>query len=147
MIGALGEELAANQLQQNRAEFRMQVEGASRDLAPIVRDDVHRIAAEALRNAFRHAQARRIEAVILYERQQFRLRIVDNGKGIDRTVLGGGGRSGHFGLAGLQERAQLVGGKLAIRSELDSGTEIELIIPASAAYKKSHFAAKKGAGQ
>jgi signal transduction histidine kinase len=147
VIGALGEELAANQLQQNRAEFRMQVEGASRDLAPIVRDDVHRIAAEALRNAFRHAQARRIEAVILYERQQFRLRIVDNGKGIDRTVLGGGGRSGHFGLAGLQERAQLVGGKLAIRSELDSGTEIELIIPASAAYKKSHFAAKKGAGQ
>jgi signal transduction histidine kinase len=136
-IGALGEELAADRTQQNRPEFHMNVKGTARDLVPLVRDEVYRIAGEALRNAFRHAQAARIEAEILYDRRQLGLRVVDNGKGIDQQVLNGGGLSGHFGLAGLHERAKLVGGKLAIRSELDSGTEIELVIPASLAYTKS----------
>jgi len=135
-IGALGEELAADQ--QNSPEFRMHVEGTARELAPLVRDDVHRIASEALRNAFRHAQARRIEVEIRYDRRRLRLRVMDNGKGIDQEALSGGGRPGHFGLAGLHERARLVGGELAIRSKLGSGTEIELIVPASVAYAKSH---------
>src|SRR5260221_6466277 len=56
-IGQLGEELAGDQTQQNCPEFRVRVEGTARDLAPLVRDEIHRIAAEALRNAFRHAQA------------------------------------------------------------------------------------------
>src|SRR5260221_2716716 len=115
-IGQLGEELAADQTQQNCPEFRVRVEGTARDLAPLVRDEVHRIAAEALRNAFRHAQAGRIEVEIQYDRRQFRLRVLDNGKGIDQKVLSGGGSRGHFGLAGLRERAKLVGGKLEIWS-------------------------------
>jgi signal transduction histidine kinase len=110
---------------------------ASRDLAPLVRDDVHRIACEAVRNAFRHAQAGRIAVEIRYERRQLRVRVLDDGKGIDQKVLSGGGRSGHFGLAGMQERAKLVGGKLAVLSRLDSGTEVELTIPATFAYAKS----------
>jgi len=89
--------------------YRVQVEGASRDLAPLVRDDVHRIAREAVRNAFPHAQAGRIEVEIRYEPRQLRVRIPDNGKGIHQKVLSGGGRSGHFGLPGMQERAKLVG--------------------------------------
>ena len=104
--------------------------GTARDLAPLVRDEVHRIACEALRNAFRHAQARRIEVEIRYDRRHLRLRVRDDGKGIDPKVLSAGGRAGHLGLPGLHERAEIVGGKLAIWSELDSGTEIELIIPA-----------------
>ncbi len=139
-ISALGEELAADQTQQNCPEFHMHVEGAARELAPLVRDEVQRIASEALRNAFRHAQAGRIEVEIQYDRRQLRLRVVDNGKGIDQKVLSGSGRQGHFGLAGLHERARLVGGKMAISSELGSGTEIELVIPASVAYAKSHAA-------
>jgi nitrate/nitrite-specific signal transduction histidine kinase len=51
------------------------VEGATRDLAPILRDEVYRIAAEALRNSFRHACARRIEVEIHYDQRQFRLRV------------------------------------------------------------------------
>ena len=133
-IGTLGEELAADQTQQNCPEFRMGVEGTVRDLSPLVRDNVQRIASEALRNAFRHAKAGRIEVEIRYERRHLRLRVQDNGKGFDQKALSGDGRSGHFGLAGLRERAKLVGGKLAIRSQLDSGTEIELIVPASVAY-------------
>jgi signal transduction histidine kinase len=139
-IGTVGEQLAADQPQLSRPEFHMRVEGPTRDLTPLVRDDVHRIACEALRNAFLHSQATRIEVEIEYDRRQLRLRVVDNGKGIDEEALNGGGRRGHFGLAGMHERASLVGGKLSIRTELNSGTEIELLIPASIAYAKSHLA-------
>ena len=65
------------------------------------------------------------------------MRVRDDGKGIDVKVLGAGGRAGHHGLPGMQERAKLAGGTLAVWSEPDSGTEIELTIPASVAYAKS----------
>jgi len=113
------------------------VEGAPRDLAPLLRDEIYRITGEALRNAFRHAHAQRIEVEIRYDQRQLRLRVRDDGKGIDPTVLNGGGRPGHYGLPGMHERAKLVGGKLAVWSELNSGTEAELTIPASIAYAKS----------
>jgi signal transduction histidine kinase len=118
------------------------VEGTSRDLAPLVRDEVHRIACEAVRNAFLHAQARRIEVEIQYAERQLRLRVRDNGKGIDPKILKEGGRAGHHGLPGMQERAKLVGGKLTVVSRLDSGTEAELSIPASFAYLKSPVAGR-----
>ena len=136
-IGTFGEQLAAEHPHQNCPVFRMLLDGTVRDLAPLVRDDAFRIACEALRNAFRHSLASRIEVEIQYARSHLRLRVVDNGKGIDQKALGEGGREGHFGLAGLHERAKVVGGKLAIKSRLDSGTEIELTIPASIAYARS----------
>jgi signal transduction histidine kinase/ligand-binding sensor domain-containing protein len=139
-ISAIGEELAADPTAQNAPDFHLHVEGPTRDLAPLVRDEVHRIAREALRNAFLHAQADRIEVEICYDRRQLRLRVRDNGKGIDPKILGGGGRAGHYGLPGMQERAKLVGGKLALWSEIGSGTETELTIPASMAYAKSRIA-------
>jgi len=115
---------------------RVQVEGASRELAPLVRDEIYRIAIEALRNAFRHSQAKHIEVEIHYARQQLQLRIRDDGKGIDQKILSEGGRPGHHGLPGMQERAKLAGGKLSVWSKPGSGTEIELTIPASIAYAK-----------
>jgi signal transduction histidine kinase len=133
-IGTFGEDLCAGE---HLIEFQIHVEGKSRELPPIVRDEIYRIACEALRNAHRHAQARRIEAEIHYERRNFRLRIRDDGKGIDRKVLTMGSREGHYGLPGMQERAKLVGGKLVVWSELKSGTEIELTIPSAIAYAKA----------
>jgi signal transduction histidine kinase len=56
------------------------------------------------------------------------------GKGIDPKLLSHDGREGHFGLRGMRERAKLIGGKLTGWSELDSGTEVELSIPANRAY-------------
>jgi signal transduction histidine kinase len=99
-----------------------------------VRDEAFRIASEALRNAFRHAAAKRIEVELRYEDRQLGLRVRDDGKGIDPQVLNRGGREGHFGMHGMRERAQLTGGKLTVWSKLDSGTEVELIIPAAHAY-------------
>ena len=86
------------------ATFRMSVEGSPRDLHPIVRDDIHRIAREALRNAFRHAQADHIEAEVTYGAREVRLRIRDDGKGIDPQHLSAG-RARHWGLASMRERA------------------------------------------
>jgi len=139
-ITALGEELAANQIGQNPPDFRVIVEGTAKEIVPLVRDEVYRITSEALRNAFRHAQAGRIEVEILYNRRQFQLRVRDNGKGIEPEVLAEGEPVGHYGLAGMHERAKLVGGKLAILSRDHSGTDVELSIPASVAYAKSPLA-------
>jgi signal transduction histidine kinase/ligand-binding sensor domain-containing protein len=133
-ISALGEQLAADGTIADSTLFRMAVEGTPRNLHPILRDEVYRIAGETLRNAFRHAQARQIEVEIHYDARQFRLRVRDDGKGIDPEILGEQPRPGHFGLHGMRERAKIVGGQLDVWSELDSGTEIELSIPASRAY-------------
>ena len=73
---------------------------------------------------------------IRYDSRELRLRVRDDGRGIDAKVLDGGGRAGHHGLPGMHERAKLSGGKLAVWSELDSGTEVELTIPTSVAYAK-----------
>jgi signal transduction histidine kinase len=136
-ITTLCERFAAGDASENPPEFRVQVEGATRDLVPLVRDEVNRIACEAVRNAFQHAHAGHIEVEIHYDKRRFRLRVRDDGSGIDPQVLDEGRRAGHYGLPGMQERAELAGGKLAVWSEPDSGTEIELTIPAAIAYAKS----------
>ena len=139
-ISTFGEGLAADQDGRNQSGFRVHVEGLPRELAPILRNEIYRIAVEALRNAFRHAGAKRIEVDICYDKRQFRMNVRDDGKGIDPQVLDQGGRAAHHGLPGMQERAQLVGGKLAIWSQPDSGTEIELIVSAAIAYAKGQVA-------
>jgi signal transduction histidine kinase len=136
-IGSLGEELAGVESNSNRVESFVEVEGTPRDIHPILRDEIYRIAGEALRNAFRHAQARRINVAIGYGERQFRLRVRDDGTGIDPGVLDQQGRAVHWGLAGMRERAELIGGKLEIWSRRESGTQVELSIPASIAYTTS----------
>ena len=133
-IKTLGGELAAADSGTRRPEFSVQVEGTPRNLHPVLRDEVYRIAGEAMRNAFRHADAKEIEVEIHYDERQIRLRVRDDGKGINPKLLSDDGREGHFGLRGMRERAKLIGGKLTVWSELDSGTELELSIAASRAY-------------
>ena len=112
------------------------VEGERRNLVPIIREGVYRISREMVRNAFRHAQAHRIEAEILYGDRQFRVRVRDDGKGIDPQVLEKGGRAGHWGLPGIRERAEQMGAKLDFWSEVGAGTEVQLAVAASVAYEK-----------
>jgi signal transduction histidine kinase len=136
-VAALGEELAGpRDGERPPATFRVSVEGIPRDLHPILRDDIYRIAREALRNAFRHAQASKIEADITYGERLLRLRIRDDGKGIDPKLLDAG-RDGHWGLPGMRERAQQIGAQLDMWSEVGAGTEVELRIPGPVAYGTS----------
>jgi signal transduction histidine kinase len=132
-INILGEELATHS-NDPRPAFHVAVEGESRDLHPILRDEIYKISAEALRNAFRHAQAGRVEVEIRYGTEQFRLRVRDDGKGIDPVILSAQGAEGHFGLSGMRERATIMGAKLTVWSEVGAGTKVELCIPASTAY-------------
>ena len=135
-LSTLGEELVAGSTS-HRPAFRVAVEGESRDLHPIIRDEIFKIAAEALRNVFRHAQARQVEVEIRYNEEQFRLRVRDDGRGVDPKVLADDGREGHYGMHGMRERTEVIGGKLEIWSQLNAGTEVELTIPGNLAYARS----------
>jgi signal transduction histidine kinase len=132
-IAALGEELGGRNGKDNTRTLRVSVEGKPHELHPLLRDDIYRIAREALQNAFRHAQATTIEAEITYAERQLRLRIRDDGKGIDSKVIATG-RQGHWGLQGMRERAQQIGGQLEIWSQVGAGTEVDLTIPGAIAY-------------
>jgi len=134
-LSTLGEELALTEDRRASKNFRVLVEGQPRALEPILRDEVYRIAREALRNAFHHSQAQKIEAELTYRDSQFLLRIRDDGKGIDPKYLVHGSRAGHWGLPGMRERAKAFGGHLEIWSQEGAGTEVELTVPASIAYR------------
>jgi signal transduction histidine kinase len=126
-----GDQLAA----QSSASFAVRVEGPSRDVHPILRDEIYNIALEAMRNAFNHSEAHAIAAEIFYG-DSLRVRIRDDGKGMDPALVKQG-RPGHYGLAGMRERAGRIGGKLDVCSRPGGGTEIELSIPGVIAFGTS----------
>jgi signal transduction histidine kinase len=132
---------------QRPVDFRVIVEGASRTLHPVIRDEVYRIGREALANAFRHSQASNIEVEIEYAAHQLRLLVRDNGCGIDAQVLRSG-REGHFGLSGMHERAIRIGAKLKVWSRDAGGTEVELSVPGQVAFhsRPSHHTRRWFAG-
>jgi signal transduction histidine kinase len=106
-------------------------------MKPLIQDEAYRIGRELLRNAFQHADASEIEAEVRYEDRAFRLRVRDEGKGMDPKILAAGGRSGHWGLAGMRERAKRIGGHLDIWSQTGAGTQVELNIPGAIAYESA----------
>jgi signal transduction histidine kinase/ligand-binding sensor domain-containing protein len=120
----------------DEVEFRVIREGQPRPLHPMIRDDVYRIGREAVVNAIRHAHAARIELEVEYAPHQLRLLVRDDGRGIDAEVLRAG-RDGHWGLSGMRERAERVGGHLRVWSRPGAGAEIELSVPGHVAFPSS----------
>ena len=117
-------------------EFRVTVIGEKRPLHLAIQHEIYRIGREALINAFRHSRATRVEVDLEYADSELRMRVRDNGCGVDPRVLETG-CEGHWGLAGMQERAAKIGGLLKIRSNASAGTEVELSIPSSIALELS----------
>jgi signal transduction histidine kinase/ligand-binding sensor domain-containing protein len=117
----------------NGAAFEVIVEGRVRTIHPLIRDEVYCVGREALVNAFRHARAARIEVELEYGSRHLRMLIRDDGCGIDPDIMRGG-RDGHWGLSGMRERAGRIGGRLTLSSRPASGTEVELLLPASVAF-------------
>jgi signal transduction histidine kinase/ligand-binding sensor domain-containing protein len=136
-LTALGKELGLQSGNGSVPCVRVLLEGKQRELNPMLRDEVYRIAREALRNAFLHARAQKIEAEITYGDPEFLLHVRDDGGGIDPEVANQGARAGHWGLPGMRERAKSFGGKLEVWSEHGAGTEIKLRVPGAIAYGKS----------
>ena len=137
LLSAAARDLASGQAANGGGpDFRVIVEGKPQRLSPTLQSEVYRIGREVIRNAYLHAAARGIEAEILYDEQQLRLRIRDDGKGIGSQDLEGSGRPGHWGLPGIRERAQRIGSRLTFWSEAGAGTEVELSVPAAIAYER-----------
>lgn len=136
--GSLDLEQAFSRVQQELAleeeiDFRVIVEGRSRPLHPIIRDEVYAIGREALVNAFRHARAQSIEVEVEYVANHLGILVRDDGCGIDPQVLHSG-REGHWGLSGMRERADRIGAKFKVRSRAATGTEVELSVPGHVAF-------------
>ncbi len=117
-------------------DFRVVVEGPCLPVRSLVRDDIYSIGREALVNAFRHAQASRIDVELDYAPGQLRVLVRDDGCGIDTNVLKSG-RDGHWGLSGMRERAGRIGGRLKVLSRAGAGTEVELSVPGNIAFESS----------
>src|SRR5499425_2394626 len=115
-------------------DFKVVVNGTIRALHPVVFEELFKIGKEALGNAFRHSGAHSVEAELNYERSELRIRIRDDGAGIESAILRQGHREGHFGLPGMRERAQKIGAHLDVWSRAGAGTEVELRIAACVAY-------------
>jgi signal transduction histidine kinase/ligand-binding sensor domain-containing protein len=135
-ITAMAEELTSDTSTSEPPAIDVEVEGARRDLNANVRDEAYRIAGEALRNAFRHANAKRITVEIRFDPRHFQLSVSDDGKGIDEQAMRKQPTK-HFGLHGMRERAELFGGKLEVWSKRGSGTQLDLSIPGAIAYDLS----------
>jgi ligand-binding sensor domain-containing protein/signal transduction histidine kinase len=143
-FGAIPEETAWTKA----IDYVVTVQGTPRALNPASRDEMYRIGREAVVNAFRHSGAKNIVVQVDYAAKHLLLMISDDGCGIDAQTLESG-REGHWGLHGIRERAQKLGGKVNFRTQQGVGTDVELIIPSRCAYqnklRRSLLSWRKGA--
>ena len=114
---------------ESAAQFRILVSGHSRAMKPAIQEQIYLIAREALVNALRHSEATSIEAEVEYLPGRLRVVVCDNGRGIDPEVVRSGQRDGHWGMAGMRERAENIGARLRVRSRAAAGTDVELSVP------------------
>jgi signal transduction histidine kinase len=107
---------------------RVQVVGAPRKLSPAMERNLQRIFQEALANTVKHAQARTVDVELTYTPDSLALRVRDDGRGFDPESLSPSA-SGHYGLIGMRERAERIGGHLTLHSRPGEGTEMLVEVP------------------
>jgi len=115
-------------------DVKVVVTGGPKEMHPIARDEIYRIAYEAIRNACEHSSAHELKIILTYA-QDLTLQVKDNGAGIEATVLTDG-KAGHFGLQGMRERAKRIGSKFTLNSIPNSGTEMTLVVPGNVIFRK-----------
>jgi signal transduction histidine kinase len=130
---------------QDRTDFRVIVEGNQQPLHAVIRDEVYAISREALVNALRHSRASHIRVDVEYSASHLRVLVWDDGCGMDAQVQATG-RDGHWGMSGMRERTQRIGGKLKILSRAGAGTEVELRVPGEIAFESHSSSASRWFG-
>jgi len=115
-------------------EIAVIVEGRERPLNAVTGHEVLQVGRQAITNALQHAHARKIHVLLSYGERHFELRIRDNGRGINEETLNLQ-RPGHYGIAGMKERAERLGGSISIGSRVGEGTEVSLTVPAHLLYQ------------
>ncbi len=122
-LNALAEEASGK----GSVPVRFHATGASRPLPNRVEAGLYRIAQEAVANAVRHAGARTIRVKLLAQPAHVRLMVIDDGRGFDVNAL----PTDRYGLAGIQERVHLLGGKLTLQTSPGQGTQVDVLVPLS----------------
>jgi ligand-binding sensor domain-containing protein/signal transduction histidine kinase len=130
-LGRCTEELRGHQ----PVDIRVIVVGSRRLLHPLTRDEIYRIGREALANTFRHARATRVEVELDYGEHCFRLKVRDDGQGFESDVASSE-RSRHWGISGMRERAERLGGRLELWTRPNAGTEVNLVVPGHVAFQR-----------
>ena len=111
-------------------KVHVDIEGPSRKLPEEMEQHLLRIAQEAVTNTVKHAHAKEVRILLVMNNGTLRMRVADDGEGFEQTdafsEIGG-----HFGLLGMRERAERLGGELQLHSEPGEGTEVEVTVPLS----------------
>jgi signal transduction histidine kinase len=128
---ALGEDIAVP----HNSKLEVLTRGVAVDLNPITYQDIYAISKEALVNAFRHSKASLIRVELCFEPHRLYVDIIDNGIGIEPSILNSGRRTDHWGLAGMQERADNLRANLEFSVPAGGGTQIRLVIPGAMAFR------------
>ena len=111
-----------------QARLRIVILGQTRPVDPAGQEQIFWIAREALLNALRHSEASSVEVEIEYLRRKLRVVVRDNGIGINSQLLRSG-KSPHFGLTGMRERAASIGAEVQVWSKKGNGTEVVISMP------------------
>jgi signal transduction histidine kinase len=127
---------AAHLAKESRAPFFELVStGSAREIPPTVLYEQYKVAHEALGNAFRHARATRIEVEVRFDADALRITVTDDGIGFDEAGWALQRRRGHWGVKGMEERIERLGGRMTLRSRPGEGTAAQLVVPAAVAFR------------
>jgi signal transduction histidine kinase len=137
-LKSLIEGVAANLNAARAIDFAVERKGKGNALSSHVVDEIFCIAREALTNAFRHSEASRVVVELDYQKREFKMICRDNGCGFNAEEFRANQTNGHWGLRGMEERAQGIGAKLSLTSTADKGTEVHITVPARLAYVRNH---------
>jgi signal transduction histidine kinase len=111
-------------------DFHLDVKGRVRQLPYDAQANVFLICREAITNSVNHARPTRILAGLIYSSNQVRLTVEDDGEGFDLEE--GMAKHGHWGMAGMRERARQMGATFSVRTSPGQGTKVELVVPSKA---------------
>ena len=114
---------------ESKIGFSLCIKGNSWNLRPRVRSEVLAIVQESLRNAFEHSHAQDIRIVLNYAKRCLRIEVRDDGIGISKQHVRRRQKEGHWGVAGMQERTEKLGGRLTMSSQHMIGTAVKVVIP------------------
>ena len=109
-------------------QIQIQTHGETQPLSEIAEENLLRIGQEAITNTVKHSSAGMVKIELVFSPEKVALEISDNGKGFDPDHCAGP-NEGHFGLLGIRERAERMGGQAAINSSPGTGTRIRIEIP------------------
>ena len=120
----------------SKVNFTLKIKGEPWSLPLKARVEVLAIVREGLRNALEHSHAKTILVVVRYWKSGLKISIQDNGIGVSEQHLELRQKEGHWGIAGMRERAEKLRGRLEIVSQLSKGTMINVVMPRSAVFMK-----------